>query len=304
MKAKLSSSPREAWTISRTREIYALLFLYEQGIATSKQIGQFVMRAAFNPRCKYHHLLMRRMHERRLVAYISSPAVPDRVYFLTDNGSALLLEKWGCGDYWIPHVDFHSGRSGTTTAHHLAVNDIRIKCMECGYDFISERTIRAAWGKEFSKIPDALIGIPSVIGYWPSTIPIALELENSSRSENRRLQMIGRTENLIGKRVAGILVVGKKGVVGTWRKTLKRAKERQAYTLLDKRGLNSHHFSSKLLRFWSVTTIDKLHETLSSIRTAYLPEGIAPFSWEMYSPWLELRRLRLISNHNPGTVKI
>lgn len=291
--SRLSSNPQAAIKVARRRELSCLIFIYEQGIATADQLGMHIFGARLNLQNKYHLTLVRRLRKRQLVSYFTSTATRKRVFYLTNHGADMLLNMWGDTDHWIPHVDYHAPRAGLTIAHHLAVNDIRIDAEQNGFDFISERIVRAVWGADIPKVPDAILGIPSHIGYWPDRIPIALEYENSARSNDRRMLMLYAGEKIIGKRVGGIVVVSKPATVRIWKKTFISGTKTPTASVLGRRGKKIIRLNSNLFRFWSTSTPESLDTELAKIRIAHLSEGQASTVWSIYSPWLGIRDILL-----------
>jgi hypothetical protein len=289
----LMSSPQESISIARKREFACLVFIYEQGMATADQIGQHVLGTQFNPQNKYHLTLVRRLRKRQLIAYFTSPATRRRVFYLTNYGADMLLNSWGDADHWIPHVDYHAPRAGSSIAHHLMVNDLRINSEHEGIDFISERIIRKVWGDDIPKIPDGLLGIPSHMRYWPDRIPVALEYENSARSKDRRFLMLYAGEKIIGKRVGGIVIVSKPATLRIWKQTFILGTQTPTISVLGKRGKKTIRLNTNLFRFWYTSTPESLHTELAKIRIAHFSEGQASNVWSLYSPWLGIRDILL-----------
>lgn len=291
MPRSLCPSPQASRALARIREAAALRLLYEQGGATSAQLGRYMYGNAFKPQTHNHLTVIRRLRRRGLIAFITT-TLGVRLYYLTPLGHAEMADLVE-PDYRLPRTDFRSGRSSVTLAHDLGVLGLRLAVEECGLSFVSEKTLRTAWGsKAAPKVPDGLIGIPSAYPYWPHKVPIALEFEHSPRSITRRLLMLSAGEKIIGKRVAAVIVVARQSAVDGWRSAIDQARQRPVFEVMGAGGRRRVKLDVALLRFWSFCVPEALPGLLNEgdgLRLARRSEGVAEWPWDCYLPWLSLR---------------
>ena len=293
--SQLSPNPQAARAIARRREERALKLLYEQGGAVSAQLGRHMYGPAFRPSHHNHLSVLRRLRRRGLVAFITTPLGP-RLYYLTPLGHAAVAEQVA-PDHRLPRASFHSGRSPVTLAHDLGVLDLRLAVENRKLEFISEKILRAAWGKQAGpKLPDGLIGLPSSYSYWPYRVPVALEYEYSPRSRLRRLLMLAAGEAIIGRRVAAVVVVTRPATVEAWKTTVDQARREPVFRILGTGGWKQVRLDTSLLRFWAFCTPESLISLLEyeGLRLARRSQGTAEWPWESYSPWLAHRQLNTI----------
>jgi hypothetical protein len=281
-------SPKYAKAKGREHEIKMLGLLYEEGCATASKLGQFVFGIKFNPRHSFHHRIIRRLGTAQQIASFSGP-LRERLFYITREGAARIKDEGGiAAENYLGSVDYHSGRSGLTILHNLGVLDCRIRLEDSDCKWIPKSIIQAAWQQNnvhIKAIPDALVGRESDLDFWPYKIPFALEFERSSKSRKDRYLKIFRGESLLGNRVAGVIIVTRQSQVDLWLQTLDELSFNPQFEILTRKGKTKLSVSPLHLRFWKITTLEKLAGAVDSARAAHT-DGITPFPWDSYRPWL------------------